>query len=420
MLAPPGDPIAAQRRTLRVLVFAQVVSGAGIAIGLSVGALLVADLAGVGVAGLAQSAVVVGGALFAIPASWIVERYGRRPSLASGFGIAAAGAGIVVIATAYRSVPLVFAGFFLFGGATAASLQARYAAVDLAPAAMRGRHLSLVVWATTLGAVAGPNLAAASGRIAQARGLPTFAGPFAFAAGLIALCTLGILMLLRPDPAVLARTLRAASPTAIRAQVGMRAAWRAVAASRAAMLGIGAMAIGHVVMVGVMSMTPVHIRDAGAHPEHTLTIVGLVLSAHIAGMYALAPLVGWLADRAGRRVVILLGSLLLVAACILAGTSGHDNVRLAVALTTLGLGWSSTMVAGSTLLTESVPDDVRAAAQGLSDFLMGIAGASAGALSGLIVETRGFATLAFSAALVALILVGAQAPRMRLASRSQR
>src|SRR5919106_4082018 len=163
--APHGaiDPAAVQRRTLRLLFVTQIISGIGVAIGASVGALLAADLAGIGVSGLAQSAVVVGAALFALPATAIVHRHGRRPSLAAGYLVAAVGSIFVVIAAVRGSIPLLFLGFFLFGGATAAGLQARYAAVDLAPPALRGRHLSMIVWATTLGAIVGPNLAAIAG-----------------------------------------------------------------------------------------------------------------------------------------------------------------------------------------------------------------------------------------------------------------
>ena len=157
------DLAAIQRRTLRLLFVTQVVSGVGIAVGASVGALLAADIAGVSVSGLAQSALVVGAALFAVPATAIVNRHGRRPSLAAGYFVAAVGAIVVVAAAVRGSIPLLFAGFFLFGGASAASLQARYAAVDLAPAALRGRHLSVIVWATTLGAVVGPSLAPFAG-----------------------------------------------------------------------------------------------------------------------------------------------------------------------------------------------------------------------------------------------------------------
>jgi len=159
------------------------------------------------------------------------------------------------------------------------------------------------------------------------------------------------------------------------------------------------MAIGNVVMIGVMAMTPVHIKEAGHDAAHTLGIVGIVLSFHIAGMYAFSPVFGWLTDRVGRKPVIFVGIVLLMAACALAGTAGHGTARLAAGLMTLGLGWSATMVAGSTLLSESIPVELRASAQGLSDLLMGLAGATAGALSGVIVAGWGYPTLTFLAAL---------------------
>jgi len=176
-----------------------------------------------------------------------------------------------------------------------------------------------------------------------------------------------------------------------------------VLASPAARLGIAAVAVGHVVMVGVMSMTPVHIGESG-HPD-VLRIVGLVLSLHIAGMYALSPVTGWLTDRVGRRPVILGGVALLVVACAVAGTAGHDTPRLSMGLILLGLGWSGTMVAGSTLLTESVGVVNRPSVQGLSDLVMGLAAALAGALSGVVVAWASYSTLTVLAAVVTVPLI---------------
>jgi MFS family permease len=406
---------AVQRRTLRLLFVTQIISGVGTAIGASVGALLAADIAGVGVSGLVQSALVVGAALFAVPATAIVNRHGRRPSLAAGYFVAAVGSIIVVLAAVRSSLPLLFAGFFLFGGASAAGLQARYAAVDLAPAPLRGRHLSWIVWATTLGAVAGPSLAPVAGRSVDAYGVPTLAGPFFFSALLFGLAALLLILLLRPDPAVVARVGVGSSsaPTFDARRAGMRAALRVVASQAPARLGVVAMAVGHLVMVGVMTMTPVHIRGAGHDAAHTLSVVGVVLSFHIAGMFAFSPVVGWLADRLGRRPVIFAGIALLLVACGLAGSAGHDVGRLAAGLTLLGLGWSATMVAGSTLVSESVPVELRASAQGLSDLAMGVAGASASAASGVVVGAWGYATLTVFAAL-------ATAPLIVLASSSRK
>jgi MFS family permease len=391
-------PADIQRRTLRVLFATQVVGGTGSALGGAVTALLAAEIAGVGVSGLAQSTGVVGAALFAIPATEIVHRLGRRPSLAAGYACAAAGALLIVAAAMRHSIALLFAGTFLLGGSTAANYQSRYAAVDLAAPELRGRHLSLIVWATTLGAVVGPSLAAPAGELLERYGIPTLAGPFLCSALLFALAGAVLLVLLRPDPAVVAGV------HASGGRRGIGEGLRVVRASRAARLGVTAMAGGHVVMVGVMTMTPVHIRSAGHDAARTLGIVGLVLSFHIAGMFALSPVFGWLTDRLGRRAVIGIGIALLLAACAVAGTVGQSPSGLAAGLLLLGTGWSATLVAGSTLLSDAVPPDGRAAAQGLADLVMGLAGASAGALSGVVVATWGYPALTLLAALATVPL----------------
>ncbi|MEU5550940.1 MFS transporter [Micromonospora sp. NPDC047793] len=438
----PVDVASLQRRTLRLLCGTQVLGGIGVTIGFAVGALLVAELAGTAAAGLAQSAAVVGGALLAVPITRIITGHGRRPGLAVAYCVGALGGTLIVVAAATGWIPLLFLGMLLFGGGSAANLQARYAAVDLAAPAHRARHLSLVVWATTVGAVAAPNFAALADRVTGGWGLPALSGPFAFSAVAFVLAAGVLLVRLRPDPLLTARRLAAAVPDgpggdvavsagerstpapppsgdpvtaepvpvpSARRGAGMRAAWSVVRARPAARLGVAAVAVGHLVMVAVMAMTPVHLREF--HPvDEVLPVVGLVLSLHIAGMYALAPVVGWLADRLGRRAVILGGVGTLLAACAVAGTAGHHTPRLVVGLVLLGLGWSATMVAGSTLLSESVPDAVRPSAQGLSDLLMGLAGALAGAISGFVVQVSGYPVLTLLAAV-------AVAPLLALALR---
>jgi MFS family permease len=351
---------------------------------------------------------------------------GRRPGLVVAYLLGSVGALIVVAGAAWDQLALVFVGTFLFGGGTTANLQARYTAVDLAEPARRGRQLSLVVWATTLGAVAGPSLAPVADRAVRGYGLPEYAGPFAFSAVAFAVAGLLVYALLRPDPLLIARSLAAPPDAAEPAEAaaaqsaavyppapqsrgatggGLRSGWRAVAADPSARLGMSAVAVGHLVMVGVMSMTPVHIGAGGQDHVAVLRIVGIVLSVHIAGMYALSPVMGWLTDRFGRRPVILLGIGLLGSACAVAGTAGHDTARLSVGLGMLGLGWSATMVAGSTLLSESIDVAVRPAAQGLSDMVMGFAGASAGALSGLLLQVGGYSTLTLLAAIAIVPLL---------------
>ncbi|AEB43561.1 MFS transporter [Micromonospora maris] len=440
--AAPPDIVPIQRRTLRLLFSTQIIGGIGVTIGIAVGGLLAAEIAGTAVSGLVLSASVVGGALLAIPVTRIITRHGRRPGLAFAYGVGAVGGALVVLAAASGSIPLLFLGMLMFGGGSAANLQARYAAVDLAAPDRRARQLSLIVWATTVGAVAAPNFAALADRAGGGLGLPPLSGPFAFSTVAFLLAAGVLLLLLRPDPLLTARLLAAAGvdpatgpggiepagavaagagaaapgklPAASSAGrgAGLRAGWLVVRAQPAARLGVAAVAVGHLVMVAVMAMAPVHLRDH--YPvEDVLPVVGLVLSLHIAGMYALAPVVGWLADRLGRRGVILGGVGMLLAACAVAGTAGHSTFRLAVGLVLLGLGWSATMVAGSTLLSESVPDAVRPHAQGLSDLLMGLAGALAGAVSGFVMQWAGYPVLSLLAAV-------AVAPLLALALRPVR
>jgi MFS family permease len=362
----------------------------------------------VGVSGVAQSAAVMGGALLAVPATRIVRRFGRRPSLSAAYAIAALGASVTVTAARIQSVPLLFAGFFLFGGGTTAGLQARYAAVDLAPKALYGRHLSLIFWATTLGGVVGPNFAPLAGTSLRGWGVPPLAAPFVFSAALFAFAALFLFAGLRPDPLLVARSSGVErdehGTTSASPRFGMGAALRAVLANRDARLGVAATAIGHIVMVGVMSMTPVHILGAGHGAADTLRIVGIVISVHVAGMYAFAPVMGWLSDRFGHRRVVLGGVALLLAACLVAGTAGHDSAPLGLGLLLLGLGWSATMVAGSALLSQSMSVELRPSAQGLSDMLMGLAGASSGAVSGVVVAAFGYPLLTLLAALTTIPL----------------
>ncbi|MEU8068561.1 MFS transporter [Micromonospora sp. NPDC048169] len=408
--APPRPDVArVQRRTVRLLFLTQIIGGIGVTIGISVGALLAARVAGTALAGLAQSAGVVGGALLAIPVTRLMAARGRRPGLVLAYLAGAVGGVLVVVATVTGAVPLLFAGMLLFGGGTAANLQARYTAVDLAEPHRRGRQLSMVVWATTIGAVAAPNFAALADDTTRGWGLPALSGPFAFSAVAFTLAAVVILVLLRPDPLLTARRLAVAEPVpdaapAATRRGGMVAAWRTVRRRPAARLGIAAVAVGHLVMVAVMSMTPVHLGEWHSD-EDVLPVVGLVLSLHIAGMYALSPVVGWLTDRFGRRPVILGGVALLLAACAVSGTAGHDTPLLSVGLTLLGLGWSGTMVAGSTLLSESVPTADRPGVQGLSDLLMGLAGAGAAAASGFVMRAVGYPTLTLLSAIAVVPLV---------------
>lgn len=415
---PSVDVQRLQSRTIRTLAGTQVLGGVGLSIGVSVGSLLFLQLTGTpGLSGLGQSLSVIGAAVIAIPVVRVTNAFGRRPGLALSYTLGTIGAALIILAVIADSVILGFLGMFLFGGGTAGNLQSRYTAADLAEPSRRGRQLAFVVWATTIGAVAGPLVMPPTDSFVQdALGLPKYAGPFLASGAGFVLAGLVLWIMLRPDPLLTARAL-AGAPKMTRADRGLAAGWRAVRGSSSAVLGLAAVAIGHLVMVGVMVMTPVHIKQSmDGHTGHGMSvegIVGIILALHVAGMYAFSPVVGWAADRFGRKFVILTGIALLLAACATAGTAPDEGTtQLAVGLVLLGLGWSCTMVGGSALLTESVDVARRASAQALSDVTMGVAGAAAGALSGVVMDGAGYPILALCAA-VAMVPVIALALRAR-------
>ena len=399
------DPVAVQRRTLGVLGGGVALSGLGVTVGITVGGLLARDVAGSDTAaGLGSTAGVLGAAVVAVPLARISDRAGRRAGLAAGYAVAVLGALVTVVAAVVSSLPLLLAGLFAFGAATACSLQARYAAADLAVPEQRGRALSLVVWATTVGSVLGPNLAGPGESLGAALGLPPLTGAFAISVAVFAVVALGLLVLLRPDPLLLARRLRGTGAGTGRPRRATTAAVRAVWTDPRGRLGLTAVVVSHAVMVGVMVMTPVHMGHAGGT---TLRVIGLVISVHVAGMYLFSPLVGQLADRAGRRTTVAVGAGLLLVAATLAGTAPPGAaVQLGAGLLLLGLGWSCGLIAGSTLVTEAVGEGQRPAAQGGTDLLMGLGAAVAGVAGGPLLALGGYGLVALvSAALVVPLLV---------------
>ncbi len=397
-----GDVAAVQRRTVRVLGGGVALAGLGVTVGITAGGLLARDVAGTdSAAGLGQTAGVLGAAVLAVPLARISDAAGRRAGLAVGYLLSVLGAVLTVVAAAASSLLLLLVGLFLFGSATACGLQSRYAAADLATPEHRGRALSLVVWATTVGSVLGPNLAAPGANLGTALGLPPLAGAFVVSALVFAVVAVLLLALLRPDPLLVARRLgggTGARPVRIATGTALRAVW----ASPAGRLGVVAVVVAHSVMVGVMVMTPVHMGHAGGAEEAVLRVVGLVISVHVAGMYLFSPLVGVLADRIGARTVVAVGGALLLAAAAVAGTAGPaQSVRLGLGLLLLGLGWSCGLIAGSALVTGSVAADLRPTAQGGTDLLMGLGAALAGAVGGPLLAWGGFGLVsAVSAALV--------------------
>jgi MFS family permease len=411
---PRLDIAAVQRRTVRTLAAAQVFSGLSAGSTLTLGSILAVQFAGAEVwAGMSNTAMTLGTACTAVPLSRLALRAGRRIALASGLCGAIVGTVLMVCAVIVHSFPVLVLGCFGVGVANAVNLQARFAVTDLAQPERRGRDLSLVVWAITIGAVFGPNLVAPGAVVAAALGLPSSAGAFLIsAAGMIIGCAI-IWWGLRPDP-LLVRAGLDAGGDLIRggADASSASGWAVVRRYPAAGAVMVVMAGAHAAMVAVMTMTPVHLHHesaAGAAEAGTIGLIGLTISLHIAGMFAFSPIMGWLTDRYGAWRTALGGLTALLVATGGAAAFSHHTLLVISCLVLLGVGWSAATVAGSTLLVETLPAEHRVAAQGFSDAVMSFAAAAAALAGGPVMAVAGFPGVAVVAAAVSLLAVGVAA-----------
>lgn len=385
-----------QRRTLRVVMFGQILGGAGLAAGITVGALLAQQMLGTASsAGLPTALFTLGSALTAYLVGRISQRSGRRIGLGAGFAAGGLGAIGVVVAAAVGSVPLLFVSLFVYGAGSATNLQARYAGTDLAAPARRGAAVSIALVSTTLGAVAGPNLVSPLGTFAVRLGIPALSGPFLLAAVAYLAAGLALFTLLRPDPLLLARRLEATA-TALA---------HSVAATRPAAgvyVGATVMLLTQIMMVAVMTMTPVQMRSH----HQGLGEVGMVIGMHIAAMYLPSPLTGALVDRVGRIPVAIASVVVLVGSGLTAAlVPGGSMAGTTLALVLLGLGWNLGLISGTALVVDATAPSERARIQGTIDVLVALAGAGGGALSGVVVAAANYATLALGCAALTLAIV---------------
>ena len=387
-----------QHRVVRTLAAAQVLSGVGVAGTVAAGSLLVSSITdSETLAGLAQTSAVLGAAALALPLARLTAKGGRRLALSVGYFSGVIGSVLAVLGGAHRNIVLMLMGTFMVGAASAAGYQARFAAIDLATNETRAKQLSFVVWGSTIGAVTGPNLMEPAGNLAELFDLPRLVGPYLISATTLLFAAVVITIFLRPDPYLLANKNIATG----KQKGSTKKALTHIRQNPPALLAILAIAVGHVAMVSVMVMTPVHM----AHVDVSLTIIGLVISVHVLGMYAFSPLVGSLSDRLGRVRVIQIGILTLLLSTIISGNSQADDAyTLGVGLFLLGLGWSCTLIAGSAYLSESVEQEFRASSQGASDLVMNLSGAGGGALAGVIIGTLSYGWLCLAAALPVLAL----------------
>src|SRR5829696_7660154 len=388
--SPSFPPRLLERRTLRVLVVAQLLGGLGLAAGGTAGALLAEQLTGSpATAGLPLSLLVLGSGIGAVAVTRVMRGHGRRAGLSVAYLAGAIGAALVVVAAAFRSWPLLLAGCGLLGGGNTAVMLARYAAADLA--SRRGRAISTVVAAASVGAIAGPNLLGPAGALAGVVGLPAFLG-----------AALVLVVFLRPDPLQVARA--AAPSTQQPAVAGGKRELASLLGDRHIRLALVVLAVANLAMVGVMAVAPVHLHHHGAG----MGTIGLLISAHIAAMYLPSPVTGWLADTLGAGVVAGMGALLLLTAGAAAAVAGSGRVGFIVALLLLGVGWNAGLIGGSTLLHDAaVSPSLRTRAEGLGELGMGAAAAAGGSGAGLLLANGGLALLGLVAAAPCLLVLAA-------------
>jgi MFS family permease len=393
------DLEAVQRRTVRVLVVGQAIGAVGITIGVATASLLARDISGSDTqAGLVQTTQVLGAAVAAYLLARLMSRRGRRVGQVTGLLVGAAGGLLAVLAGVVGSMTLLLVGATLLGATTAANAGARYAATDLAPESTRARALSTVVWATTVGAVLGPNLTGPAGALAHGLGIPPLTGPFLLGSIGMVIAAGVYAALLRPDPLLTARAAVGAGDARPTGTSWGRAV-DAVRRSPALGAAVGGIAAAHAAMIAVMIMTPLHMEHGGAE----LRVIGFVISVHVLGMFAFSPLVGLAADRLGRPAVLLVGAgVLLVSLVLCARSPEGSSWQIFTGLFLLGLGWSCATVAGSTLVADLAPIEVRTDVQGASDMVMQLTAAAAGAVAGLVVGAWGYPALNLFAASLAL------------------
>ncbi|MGF9909001.1 MFS transporter [Brevibacillus porteri] len=390
------------KRTLWIVVISQIFGGAGLAAGVTVGALLAQDMLGSeSLAGIPSALLTLGSAIAALLVGRLSQRFGRRLGLASGFLAGGIGAIGVVIAAVANSIVLLFASLILYGAGTATNLQARYAGTDLAKPKQRATAVSIAMVSTTFGAVAGPNLVEVMGRFATSIGVPALAGPFILGAAAFILAGLVFWVLLRPDPFIVSKAIAEAqhvdqsSPSFLNEN-------QLASNNRGIIVGATVMILTQIVMVAIMTMTPVHMK----HHGHGLSEVGIVIGFHIGAMYLPSLLTGVLVDKIGRSTMAYASGVILLAASMTAAFAPADSMPLLItALVLLGLGWNFGLISGTALIVDATQPATRAKTQGTVDVLIALAGASGGALSGMVVANASYATLSLAGGALSLLLV---------------
>lgn len=388
------------KRTLIVIVISQIFGGAGLAAGITVGALLAQNMMGTdSVTGIPTALFTLGSAGAALLVGRLSQRFGRRPGLAAGFLAGGIGAIGVVVSSLTNSILLLFISLLIYGAGTATNLQARYAGTDMANPAQRAKAISMAMVSTTFGAVAGPNLVDIMGDFAISIGVPALAGPFILAAAAYILAGFVLFMFLRPDPFIVAKAISDARNKTNHLEKSSNL----VSINRRGIFaGAAVMVLTQFVMMAIMTMTPIHM----GHHGHALNEVGLVIGFHIGAMFLPSLLTGFLVDKIGRAPMAIASAITLLASGILAAAGPADSMAaLNLALVLLGLGWNFGLISGTAILVDSTHASTRAKTQGSIDVWIALSGALGGGVSGIVVAYFSYAALSISGAILSLLLI---------------
>lgn len=387
------------KRTLIIIVISQMFGGAGLAAGVTVGALLAEQMLGTNAfAGLPAAFLTLGSAGAAFSVGRLSNRLGRRMGLATGFITGGLGAKGVVFATVFNSVPILFASLFVYGAGTATNLQARYAGTDLATNKQRGTAVSIAMVSTTFGAVAGPNLVDVMGNFALSIGVPELAGPFILSAAAFILAGIVIFTFLRPDPLIIALNINTNKKNTILNET----LEKKQSNKKGITIGATIMVLSQIVMLAIMTMTPIHM----GHHGYSLREIGLVIGFHIGAMYLPSLFTGILVDKFGRTAMAIASGITLLLAGVVAAIAPADSLfLLVVALSLLGIGWNLGLISGTALIVDSTEPSTRAKTQGTVDVFIALAGATGGIMSGLVVAGTSYETLSLAGGILSLILI---------------
>ncbi len=366
--------------------------------GITVAPLVARDLTGSETfGGFPGSMGTLGAAVGAWGLTKLSESLGRRVTFVGGYVVAGSGAVVAALSIVAGSFLLLLLGFLLVGFGRSVSQLARFAAADMRPEHRRGAAIATIVWAGTIGAVVGPRLIAPAGEVALGRGQEELLGPLAFMALGLFLAATALWVWLRPDPLSLAIDTREAG-------IAEKPPLLRLLARGTVRLGLTGLVISQFVMVFIMTMTPLHLDANG----YGLDDVGWVMTAHTAGMFAFAPLTGWLVDRYGARWILGTGSVFLLLSGLMAARATTAELPILLpGLFLLGLGWNFGYVASSTVLQSRLTLPERVGLQGLADSATWISGGTGALISGVIVGVGGFPALSLTGAALATVPLGA-------------